>query len=142
MSIGMTIINEFDGDYTFLSNFYYCTLNYEGITYESAEAAYQASKTLDMDIRKSFTFLTPGKTKREGKKIKLRENWENIKLKIMEEIVRTKFNQNLDIKQRLIETNDAILIEGNNWHDYYWGVCAGKGENHLGKILMKIRNEF
>ncbi len=142
MSIGMLIINNFDSDYAFLSNFYYCILNYEGITFESAENAYQASKTLDIDIRKSFTFITPGKAKREGKKIKLRENWDVIKLKIMEDIVRDKFNQNPDLKQRLIKTNNAILIENNNWNDHFWGVCNGKGENNLGKILMKIRSEL
>jgi ribA/ribD-fused uncharacterized protein len=138
----MIKIDRFEGDYEFLSNFYYCILNYEGITFEHSEAAYQASKTLDMDIRKSFTFLTPGKAKREGKKIKSRENWDIIKLRIMEDIVRAKFNQNPEIKRRLIETNDAILIEGNDWDDHFWGVCDGNGENHLGKILMKIRSDY
>jgi predicted NAD-dependent protein-ADP-ribosyltransferase YbiA (DUF1768 family) len=57
-------------------------------------------------------------------------------------IVRTKFNQNTDIRERLIDTGDAILVEENNWNDVYWGTVNGEGLNHLGKILMKIRSEI
>ena len=60
----------------------------------------------------------------------------------MTEIVRTKFEQNSDIRQKLIDTYPEELIEGNYWHDTFWGVCEGVGENHLGQILMQIRREF
>ena len=60
----------------------------------------------------------------------------------METLVREKFSHNKDLKEMLLETGDAIIEEGNDWNDTFWGVCNGKGENHLGKILMKIREEL
>ena len=74
----------------------------------------------------------------------LRPDWETIKTTIMETIVRANFKQHPDLAKRLIETDDAELIEGNDWNDTFGGVDiqTGKGENHLGKILMSIREEF
>ena len=60
----------------------------------------------------------------------------------MEDICRAKFTQNEELKKKLIDTGDATLIEGNTWNDTFWGVCNGVGENNLGKILMKIREEL
>ena len=62
----------------------------------------------------------------------------------MEDIVRAKFTQNQELKQQLIGTGDAYLEEGNTWHDTCWGVDlkTGEGQNHLGKILMKVRQEL
>ena len=62
----------------------------------------------------------------------------------MEEIVRAKFTQNHALRQQLLDTGDRELREGNSWHDIFWGVDlrTGKGENHLGKILMKVRSEL
>ena len=62
----------------------------------------------------------------------------------MEEIVRAKFYQNPQLAEKLIATADRKIVEGNTWHDTFWGVDAatGKGENHLGVILMKIREEL
>ena len=137
-------INEFRGEYDFLSNFYVCDItlpgvNGEEITYHSAEAAFQSMKSLDDDERRKFTELTPVQAKRYGKKVKLRPDWEDMKYDIMMAVVFEKFNQNPDIAIKLIETGDRPLIEGNTWHDYYWGVCKGKGQNNLGKILMSTR---
>ena len=56
-------------------------------------------------------------------------------------IVRAKF-ENAYLRRRLIATGDAELMEGNDWGDRFWGVCRGKGENRLGKILMKVRAEI
>jgi predicted NAD-dependent protein-ADP-ribosyltransferase YbiA (DUF1768 family) len=58
----------------------------------------------------------------------------------MTEIVGEKFNQNPELKEKLLATKDIELVEGNHWHDTYWGVCNGVGENHLGKILMAYRD--
>ena len=62
----------------------------------------------------------------------------------MEDIVRAKFTQNQDMKQQLLATGNLVLVEGNGWHDTFWGVDlkTGEGENHLGRILMQVREEL
>lgn len=57
-------------------------------------------------------------------------------------VVKSKFEQNSDLKDKLIATGDEYLEEGNTWNDTYWGVCRGKGKNILGKILMRVREEL
>lgn len=133
------VIDCFDGEYSFLSNFYECKIKFNGITYNHAEGAFQAQKTLDENERLKFVNITAGQSKRLGKKVKLRDDWETVKLGLMYYIVFEKFNQNKDICEKLIATKDAKLIEGNYWHDYFWGVCNGKGRNELGKTLMMVR---
>ncbi len=137
-------INMFRGEYFFLSNFYETSISYRGLTYTNAEAAFQAQKCLSEEEKIPFTQCKPTQAKRMGRKVKLREDWEKVKLDFMEEIVRNKFSQNERLKDMLLETGDAVLEEGNTWNDVYWGVSLknGKGENHLGKIIMKIREEL
>ena len=79
-----------------------------------------------------------------GRRVKLRPDWEQVKVGLMEEIVRAKFTQNEDLKQRLLATGDKRLAEGNTWGDTFWGVDlrSGRGENHLGRILMRVRDEL
>lgn len=137
------IICKFSGKYSFLSNFHLCDiidLDYPEIKYPSLENAYQASKTSDKEERKKFTNITPGQSKRLGRKVKLREDWDSIRIQIMEQLLRQKFKQPL-LKDKLLKTNGCKLIEGNNWNDYFWGICNGKGHNNLGKLLMQIRLE-
>lgn len=136
-----SILGFFD-KYRFLSNFYPSEVEFEGIAYYSVEAAYQAAKTLDEEIRKSFIELSPGEAKRKGIGIQLREDWEKIKLGIMEELVRKKFENNNALRNKLLATDSAYLEETNHWKDKFWGIYDGDGENHLGKILMKIRAEL
>ena len=138
------VINEFKEENRFLSNFYQCDFVYEGLTYHTAEAAFQAQKTLEKTDRKVFTQLAPAEAKRRGRHVRLRDDWEEIKDGIMEEIVRAKFSQNPKLKAELLATGEAQLIEGNTWNDRYWGVDvrSGIGKNHLGKILMKVRSEL
>ena len=133
-------IDKFRGEYGFLSNFYEVEVEYDGYTYRNSESAFQAQK--DVSRREEFTNLTATKSKWLGKRVNLRKDWESVKLGIMEEIVRNKFSQNPELKQKLIDTGDRLLIEGNDWRDTFWGICNGKGQNHLGKILMKIREEL
>lgn len=137
-------IMTFRGKYDFLSNMYTATFEWDGRTYRNSEAAFQSAKSLDPAVRDEFSEMTGVVAKREGKKVKLRGDWESVKDGIMEEVVRAKFSQNPDLLQRLIDTGDIELTEGNRWHDTYWGVdlMSGKGENHLGIILMKIRSEL
>ena len=140
----MKQIDRFDGEYAFLSNFYSAPVELDDeIIYPTSEHAFQAMKTTDLEERLEIAKLsTPGKSKRAGRKVKLRPDWEDIKNAVMETVVRTKFQQNPELVDKLKDTGDAELIEGNTWNDTYWGVCRGKGQNHLGQILMKVRADL
>jgi len=136
-------IGEFQGPYRFLSNFWPATVEFEGIEYPSVEHAYQAAKTRDVNSRRRIAaMLEPEEAKRAGRALVLRSDWEQIKLAVMEQCVRYKFTRHPDLKIALLDTGDAYLEEGNTWGDRIWGVYQGYGENHLGKILMKIRDEL
>lgn len=136
------LIDSFNGKYRFLSNFAPCKVTYDGVEYSSTEHAYQAAKTLDTKVRKFIAEAeTPGEAKKRGQKCSLRPEWETIKLDVMLDLLRQKFKQP-DFKRALLNTGDAELIERNTWKDVFWGVCNGKGENHLGKLLMKVREEL
>ena len=133
------VIRPFRGTYDFLSNFYPCDITYEGLTYQSVEAAFQAQKTLSQSAQIEFTQLDPAQAKKKGKSVELRKDWENIKVQVMETLVWIKFSQNPQLREKLLATGDAILQEGNNWGDRFWGTDDdGNGENHLGHILMEI----
>lgn len=135
-------IDNFRGKYFFLSNFYLAPVTFEGLTYQNNEAAFQAAKCLQKQDRIPFTKMDPSTAKHTGRHVHLRKDWENVKYQIMENIVRNKFQQNPDLAQKLIATKDAYLEEGNTWGDRIWGTVNHIGENHLGKILMKIRTEL
>lgn len=136
------MIDSFNGKYRFLSNFAPCKVQLDGIEYSSTESAYQAAKTLNPEGRRKIREAkTPGEAKKLGRTVYLREDWEEIKLDVMENLLRQKFNQH-DFKKALLNTEDEELVEKNNWGDTVWGVCKGKGQNHLGKLLMKIRKEL
>lgn len=136
-------IDNFTNEYSFLSNFYMCTIECLDDNYPSAEHAYQAMKTKDPSIREKIrNCKTPGQAKKIGNEISLRPNWNQMKYDIMLDIVFSKFDQNPNLKEKLLSTGDSNLIERNNWHDTYWGICNGVGENKLGEILMIIRKNF
>jgi ribA/ribD-fused uncharacterized protein len=133
------LIDSFEGKYRFLSNFYAQPVTFEGILYPSVEHAYQAAKTMDLQERAYIATLTAGKAKRAGRKLVLRSDWEAVKLTIMEQLVLDKFSNSEHLWRLLMATGNDQLVEGNWWGDTYWGVCRGIGQNHLGKILMKVR---
>ena len=142
------VINKFEGKYAFLSNFYNCPVEYDGLKYQNSEAAFHAQKTLDKEKRKEFTDLNPSESKKLGRKIDLRADWEDIKTDVMYGVCLAKFTQNEDLKKKLLATDGVLLIEGTYWHDNTWGNCYCEkcknivGENRLGKILMQIREEL
>jgi ribA/ribD-fused uncharacterized protein len=139
----MKTIKQFQDEYRFLSNFYMAEVEYEGLVYPSSEHAYQAAKQFDQEFREEVRQLkTPGLAKRAGRKADLRRDWQKKKVGIMTEIVRDKFNRHPDLTDMLLATGDAMLEEGNNWGDKFWGMVDGKGANHLGLILMQIRDEL
>lgn len=143
-AVRKTDITSFRGDYDFLSNFYEAGIDYKGIHYLNNEAAFQAQKCMTEEEKWEFSYLSAGKSKRRGRQVTLRPDWEQVKVGIMEEIVRAKFTQHPELAARLLATGERKLVEGNTWHDTCWGVDTetGKGENHLGKILMKVREEL
>lgn len=137
------MICTFSGPYgRFLSNFYPCTITFDGDTYPSVEHAYQASKTFSRAERGPIRRAKLASTaKRLGKEVTLRPDWEQVRIGIMEAFLRQKF-ADPRLARLLAGTEDHELIEGNEWGDTFWGVCKGVGENHLGKLLMKIREEI
>lgn len=139
----MDKIERFEGPYSFLSNFHPCHIIYEGITFNTVENAFQAAKSTDKRKMSDFVALTPGIAKQLGRQISLRPDWETVKDGIMLNLVKQKFllPENERLRHKLLETGNTELVEGNWWHDYYWGVDAttGKGRNKLGRILMQVR---
>lgn len=133
-------ITEFKDDNSFLSNFYIAPVVYQGVRFENSEAAYQAAKCPNRMLE--FCGLTPSEAKKLGRRVVLRIDWEEVKFGVMYQACKAKFTQNPDLAQKLIATGDAELVEGNTWGDRIWGVCDGVGENNLGKILMRIREEL
>lgn len=141
------IINRFNNEWKFLSNFQASTFFYEGKKYASVEHCYQAMKTTDLvEQEKIRNAISPSQAKKFGKLAVLREDWEEVKIPLMKELLRLKF-ENAFLRFKLLATRNAILIEGNTWHDTVWGMCNchkhnGEGQNILGKLLMNLRDEL
>lgn len=142
MKLLNTSINNFSGDYRWLSNFYVSDVEYEGIIFPSSENAYQWSK--DRTRVDLFRTCTPGKSKRLGAASEIDvKDWNLKRDSIMYNIVESKFSQNKILQEKLLATGELELIEGNTWGDRYWGQCpVGEGKNKLGVILMTLRNSF
>lgn len=141
------MINEFREKYYFLSNFFNAPVTWDGITYQNNEAAFHSAKIFSN--REQFANLDPSSAKKLGRRVKLRDDWEEVKDNIMYEICKAKFSQNEVLKNKLLATNDEYLEEGTTgWHDNYWGNCNCdkckniEGKNTLGKILMRVREEL
>lgn len=137
-----TEIKKFQGEFFFLSNFYECSVTYKQLTFANNEAAFQAQKCLNDAEKIQFCKLNPTEAKKLGRKVNLRKDWEAVKVRIMEEIVRAKFTQDTELADKLLATGDAYLEEGNTWGDRVWGTVNGSGANRLGFILMQIRAEI
>lgn len=138
------VIDRFFGKYRFLSNFYPSPFEIGGIKYKTVEHYFQAMKTVNPIQRMNVVAAdTPGEAKKLGKKVSLRPDWEKVKPKVMATGLTFKFDIK-HLKEKLLATSSADLVEGNTWHDMYWGKCyctrhAGAGENNLGKMLMSLR---
>ena len=133
----------FRGDKYFLSNMYKCPVEYQGVTYSSSELAFQVQKCADEAERQHLIELdNPFEVKKTAYKVKKREDWKEVKVGIMRDIVFAKFMQNPDLAQKLIATGNEPLFEENSWNDKFWGTVNGEGENHLGRILMEVRRSL
>lgn len=139
----MSKISYFRGEYAFLSNFYLCPVELEGVIYPSAEHAFQAAKVLDPHVR---AFIRDARTPREakhlGRRVVLRPQWEQVKIPYMIAVLMGKFQKSATLLPALLATHPRYLEEGNTWKDHFWGVCNGYGENQLGKALMQVRDHL
>jgi len=125
--------NGFIDSLYFLSNFYPCKVG----RFSCSEAAFMAQK--DLLRADEFVGLTGKQAKSLGRRVNLRSDWDTVRISIMEEVLRCKFSDTSLMKKLHNITGD--IVEYNTWNDTFWGVSAGKGENNLGKLLMKIRDE-
>lgn len=142
-------ITKFRDEHRWLSNFWMTPADYDGVRYPSSEHAYQAAKTLELSEREYIRGLeTPGMSKTAGQDLDLRPDWDSVKYSVMEEITRSKYELDTELRDKLLATKGQDIIEGNHWCDVYWGVCFCPfhdglvGENNLGKILMALREEL
>ena len=158
----MKQIDDFRGQYFFLSNFYPVSIEFEGQRYDSVEHAFQAAKTVYATERLQFQRpgITAGQAKRLGRQVTLRSDWEANKTLIMMILIRYKFSDvYVPMQGRLLETGDAKLVEGNYHHDNWWGdcycndglpdrvrqvkpACKAEGKNWLGQLLMVVREHL
>ncbi len=135
-------ISSFTMEYSFLSNFYPCLIEFDGDIYPSLEHAYQAAKTNDPNERKKIREEKQvRRAKQIGRHVTIREDWEQIKVEVMRDLLKKKF-ENPQLRKLLLDTYPHDLVEGNNWGDTFWGVCRGHGKNMLGVLLMQLRSEL
>ncbi len=135
------MIDCFMHEYAFLSN-YARILPESSIT---VEHLYQAAKAAcPEDAARIMAAETPGDAKKMARKIRKVDNWEDIKLHIMLNLLLYKFSFE-ENRRKLLATGDEELCEGNIWHDNFWGNCHCEhcadrpGCNHLGRLLMQVR---
>lgn len=133
-----------DKDYAFLSNDYLCPIEYEGIEYSCVEAAYQASKSLELAVRQKFRKLTGTEARELGKTILVWDKWSDSCIQILHDLLVIKFS-NAVLGQRLMDTGDAYLICAGqcgitfkDCNDY----VMDNESNFLGLLLMGVRGEL
>lgn len=129
-----------------MSNFFPQDMVYDGDTYSTSEHAFQAAKCVNrVDKDKIINAETPTKAKAVGGKVQLRSDWEQVKDSVMEDVLKAKFSD-AKLREQLNNTKGSELVEGNWWHDQYWGTCSCErhndtpGKNMLGILLMKVRD--
>ena len=128
--------------YYFLSNFSTSPFEFMGIEYQTVEHFYQAAKTITPEAAESIISASTAKeAKKLGKHVMIRTDWDDIKLGVMELALRLKFQDDY-LRKKLLDTGEEHLEEGNYWEDRFWGTVDNIGENHLGKLLMKLREEY
>jgi ribA/ribD-fused uncharacterized protein len=138
-----SVIDRFIGQYSFLSNFSPAPVVLDGLTYPTVEHAYQAAKFSSAAQRaKIRACQTPGRAKRLAATLPgIDPHWDAHKLLVMEGLLLQKFAPESTLLQLLVDTYPADLVEGNTWGDTFWGICEGQGQNHLGRLLTRIRDE-
>lgn len=125
---------------------------YQAIEYRTVENFYQAMKLPKdrLDLRREIAMMNPFESKKaiRDNKYQWRSDWNKEEsIRVMDFALRKKFTRLTSWGKRLLEAEGEI-IETNNWHDNFWGDCVCdkckdiEGENYLGKLLTKIREEI
>ena len=144
-------ITKFEGEYACFHNYFMCKVIFDEQDFRNSEAAYQAQKYAKQKSRNIYRTMAPSTAHLRGQKIKpLRPKWDEVKDELMHKVVFEKFYQNEKIRDILLSTGDEEIINENDYHDNYWGVCTCEkcreenieGQNKLGKILMQVREEI
>lgn len=142
----MNKIAGFNGQYRWLSNFWFAEVKMYGETYRSVENAYQAAKKLNALERLPFQTCDAKTAKQLGKQKPIRADWEQVREGIMLELIRRKFFGHPELAERLLNTGDVYIEESLLWHDRFWGNCicgsCPAGQNKLGHIIMQVREEL
>ncbi|MCL4722805.1 MAG: NADAR family protein [Rhodocyclaceae bacterium] len=131
-------IEAFQGEYRWLSNFWPVPVKLDGVVYPTVENAYQAAKA-SPHLREPFRRCEAWQAKRLGRHVEMRADWDKAKLQVMRSLLNQKFAPSTELAARLMQTAPSKLIEGNTWGDVFWGVCRGRGQNMLGRMLMEVR---
>ena len=125
------------------SNFYESPFTLDSKEWKTVEHYFQAQKSGNEKVQEQIRNLTtPKEAKDRGREVLLRNDWDTVKIEIMTKACRAKFNQNATLKKLLLSTENKKLRE-HTPRDKFWGDGGnGSGQNHLGKILMQLREEF
>lgn len=139
------MITSFTGPYAFMSNFEPCSFRMYNITFPSSEYAYQWHKLIHQGDREALLKCpTPGRAMRFAQHCEIVTGWDELRTGVMLGVLLEKFWQHPELREKLNATKGQRLIEGNKWHDRFWGMELEDGhwvgENHLGRILMIIRD--
>ncbi len=133
---------RFRDNYWFLSNMFPCIIHYEGFFYNSVEHAYQTAACLFEEDKLKMKECKDGfEAKKLSYKVVRRSDWDDIKESVMKDLLYIKFGTG-EMQRKLLATGDIEIIEENHWGDTFWGVCKGKGQNKLGKMLKQIRKNL
>lgn len=143
----MQAVHGFQGEYRFLSNFHHLNqpvmidIDDQTLTCSTVEYGYQASKATNVeDAMYVLSATSPGDAKRRGREIVCRGDWEQIKLKVMFDLLVQKFKDPV-LADKLIATDPMELVEVNRHGDRFWGTDIRlNGENNLGLLLMQVRD--
>lgn len=129
----------------YLSNFYRAPIKLDNCLWDTSEHYYQAQKFLDERIKKMVcNQTTPKAAAKTGRRrdLPVRPDWEKVKEDYMLEALRAKFSQHYNLREKLLSTGDAFIVEDSPI-DYYWGIGKdGRGLNRLGHLLIQVRKEL
>jgi predicted NAD-dependent protein-ADP-ribosyltransferase YbiA (DUF1768 family) len=154
------MITQFKGKYDFLDPAYYCLAEYDGVIYNSAEAAFLASQYDAPYFRSMFRnpSLPIWRARELSKRLQKRRDWTpELSLDLTRRITLDKFSRSPSLRLLLLATGDEKIVAENNWHEQFWGscicntrpgkygcrdFCSVQGSNNLGRTLMSVREQL